>query len=80
MKHLSSCDEFMVFLSKNSISRPWVLIEIGAAWALRKRITAITDKVTPQEVPDIIAQLKIVDLNDFDQFAGQVALRAEKKK
>jgi hypothetical protein len=30
-KSLQSCAEFVVLLTRNSINRPWVLIEIGAA-------------------------------------------------
>jgi hypothetical protein len=64
-------------LTKNSIERPWVLIEIGAAWALEKRIVAIIDKVTPQEMPDIIAPYKAIDLNDLDDYLEQLIGRAK---
>ena len=31
-KNIQECNEFLVLLSRYSINRPWVLIEIGAAW------------------------------------------------
>ena len=32
LRSLQECDELVVLLTPNSINRPWVLIEIGAAW------------------------------------------------
>jgi len=45
-----------------------VLIEVGAAWGLRKPIIAIIDKIGPNEMPDIVSPNKAIDLNDFDQY------------
>ncbi len=75
---LEECDEFVVLLSRYSVNRQWVLIETGAAWMLRKRMTAIVDKITSQELPDILADLKYVDLNDFDRFLEEVSRRGKK--
>jgi TIR domain-containing protein len=36
LKSIQGCNEFLVLLTRNSIGRPWVLIEIGAAWAMEK--------------------------------------------
>lgn len=76
-KNVQNCNEFIVLLSRNSIDRPWVLIEVGAAWVLEKRIIAITDKVTPEEMPDIITPYKAIDLNNFDDYLEQVLKRAK---
>jgi hypothetical protein len=46
---------------------------------LGKRLTAIIDKVAPKEMPDIIAQTKAYDLNDFDRFVTELLRRAERK-
>lgn len=78
-KAIEQCDEFVVLMSRYSVDRNWVVAEIGAAWGQRKRITAIADKVTPQEMPKVIGPYKSVDLNDFDRFSKQVIKRAEKK-
>jgi hypothetical protein len=51
---IKECNEFLVLLTKNSIERPWVLIEISAAWGHGKRIIAVIDKVTPEEMPEIM--------------------------
>lgn len=76
-QNIQRCHEFLVLLSRNSIDRPWVLMEIGAAWALEKRIIAITDKVTPEEMPDIIAPYKAIDLNSFDDYLEQLLKRVK---
>src|SRR5437870_4134664 len=47
--NIQQCNEFLVLLTRNSLDRPWVLIEISAAWGHGKRIIAIIDKVAPEE-------------------------------
>ena len=63
---IRGCDEFLVLMSRYSKDRPWVLVEIGAAWGLGKPIVAIIDKVSPKEMPDVSNPYKAIDLNDFD--------------
>jgi hypothetical protein len=72
---IEKCDEFVVLLSRYSKDRPWVLIEVGAAWGLRKPIVAIVDKIGPKEMPDILNPYKAIDLNDFDQYINQFLKR-----
>ena len=77
LKNLQECDELVVLLTPNSISRPWVLIEIGGAWALETRTVAVIDKVSPQDMPDVIAPYKAIDLNDFDDYLRQLMDRVK---
>lgn len=77
---IENCDEFVVLLSPYSKERPWVLIEMGAAWGLRKPIIAIIDKIGPREMPDIIHPSKAIDLNDFDQYIDQLLKRAKARR
>jgi hypothetical protein len=79
-RHLEGCEEFLVLLTPPSISRQWVLVELGAAWGLRKRIAAITDKVADGALPDIIRQTKAYELNDFDKFVTELVGRAKRKR
>ena len=76
-ENIEGCDEFLVLLSRYSIDREWVLIEIGAAWGLRKRIIAIIDKVAPEEMPGIITPYKAIDLNSFEEYLEQLINRAK---
>jgi hypothetical protein len=50
----------------------------GGAWALRKHVVAITDKVTPEEMPEITRSHKAIDLNDFDTYLKELVERAKK--
>ncbi|MGA9995812.1 MAG: toll/interleukin-1 receptor domain-containing protein [Pyrinomonadaceae bacterium] len=79
-KNIGSCSEFLVLLTPNSIQRPWVLVEIGAAWGREKLIVAIINQVTPQEMPDIIASYKAIDLNNFEDYFAQLCERAKGSK
>jgi hypothetical protein len=75
--NIQQCDEFLVLLTKNSINRPWVLIEISAAWGHNKRIIAVIDKVAPEDMPEIMLPYKAVDLNDLEQYIRQVKDRVK---
>jgi hypothetical protein len=69
-----------VILTPSSIARQWVLIELGAAWGRHKRLAAITYKLADAELPDIIRQTKVYDLNDFDRFVAELIGRAERER
>lgn len=79
-KSIEHCDEFIVLLSRASIDRPWVLIEMGAAWGMHKPIIVIIDKVGPKEIPDIVSLNKALDLNDFDQYVKQLLKRVKARR
>ena len=68
----------MVLLSRYSIDRQWVLVEVGAASGLKKHIVSITDKITPEEMPEITRAHKALDLNDFDKYIEELNERARK--
>jgi len=74
--NIKQCQELVVLLSQVSKDRPWVLIEVGAAWGLGKPIIVVLDKVAPNEMPDINQPHKAIDLNDFDQYLEQRSRRA----
>ncbi|MDZ7362027.1 MAG: toll/interleukin-1 receptor domain-containing protein [candidate division KSB1 bacterium] len=76
-RNIKACDEFVVLLSQDSINRPWVLVETGGAWLLDKYIIVITHKVTPKEMPEVTAQYRAIDLNDFDHYLEQLLKRAK---
>jgi TIR domain-containing protein len=78
-RSIQDCGELVVLLTTNSITRPWVLIEIGAAWGLEKRIVAIIDRVAPQDMPDVIHQDLAIDLNNFDTYLSQLVRRARSR-
>jgi TIR domain-containing protein len=77
-EHLKACSEFVVLMSRYSVSRTWVAAEIGGAWVLEKRITPIIDKVPPDEMPNVIANYRAYDLNRFDEYLTEMVDRARK--
>src|SRR5882724_13103493 len=52
--------ELVVLLTPNSVNRPWVLFEVGAAWGLGKaiRIVPILYHVEVDSIPGIIKSKK----------------------
>ena len=74
-QQIRNCGELVVLLSEYSVDRPWVLIEIGAAWVLEKRIVAVMDKLSPDQMPDVIAPYRGVDLNDVQAYVRELVDR-----
>ena len=42
LSELQNCDELLCLLTPESISRPWIAAEIGAAFVLKKNIVPVT--------------------------------------
>jgi hypothetical protein len=77
---LHACGEFVILLSPQAITRQWVLVELGGAWTLDKRIMAITYDLTADKLPDIIDHDKSYDLNDFDRYVDELIGRRKGKR
>ena len=72
---LRDCQEFVILLSPQSITRQWVLVELGAALGLQKHIVPIIHNVAPTDIPDIIRLTKAHELNDFEHYLDELARR-----
>ena len=72
--------ELVVLLTPDSVDRPWVLLEVGAAWGWRKnyRIVPVLCHVTVDAIPDIIKGKKAFHLNEFDQYLKELRKRVKK--
>ena len=77
--NLHACEEFVILLSPHSITRQWVLVELGGAWTLDKRVMAITYNVETEKIPDIIDHDKGYELNDFDRYVTELIRRVKRK-
>lgn len=77
---LHDCSEFVILLTPESVARPWVLIELGGAWTLRKRLIAITYNITADKIPDVIEHDKSYELNDFDRYVSELIRRTKGKR
>ncbi len=69
--------ELVVLLSPDSIERPWVLLEVAAAWGRRKnyRIVPVLCHVSFDAIPDIIEGKKAFHINDFDHYLAELKRR-----
>lgn len=72
--------ELVVLLTPDSVDRPWVLLEVGAAWGRRRdyRIVPVLCHVTVDAIPDIIEGKKAFHINEFDQYLKELARRVKK--
>lgn len=77
---IQECNELLVLVTKYSAASSWVISETGAAWGLGKRIVAIVDKITQEEMPEIVAPFKSIDINNFDAYMEQLLGRAKGAK
>jgi hypothetical protein len=77
--NLHACEEFAILLSPSSVTRQWVLAELGGAWTLGKRIMAITYDLAAEKIPDIIDHDKSYELNDFDRYVDELIGRRRGK-
>ena len=71
--------EFVVLLSPNSINRPWVLFEAGAAWGWSSavRITSVLCHVDVDPIPGMLKSKKAIHINDVESFFAEVKKRVE---
>jgi len=79
-KSIIRANELMVLLTPESVDRPWVLLEVGAAWGRkqRSRIIAVLCHVTVDTIPDMIASKKAVPLNDLDTYLKELRERVRR--
>jgi hypothetical protein len=66
--------EIVVLLTPHSVDRPWVLLEVGAAWGWRRsvRITPIMCHVDVDSIPEIIKSKKAININECDAFFSAI--------
>lgn len=78
---ISRSDEMVVLLTPESVNRPWVLLEIGAAWQRGgMRIIALRQHIEIEPIPDMLKSKKVVELNDFDDYLRELAERVKANK
>jgi hypothetical protein len=64
-------------LTPESANRPWVILEVGAAWGRRRdfRIVALLCHLEVDAIPDMLASKKALSINDFDEYLKQLKKR-----
>jgi hypothetical protein len=59
---LKDCSEIVFLVAPESVQSDWVLMELGAAWVLDKRITPILLYGTPDVLPDAVKRFQCVSV------------------
>lgn len=78
---LDRADELLVLFTPWSLNRPYVLVEIGAAWLRRIPIVVVLYGLTIAEfqaqpnLPLFLKTRDMVNLNDIDQYFEQLKQR-----
>ncbi|HVW38607.1 MAG TPA: toll/interleukin-1 receptor domain-containing protein [Pirellulales bacterium] len=69
--------ELVVLLTPISVTRQWVIFEVGAAWGWggKIRIVPIMCHVDVSPIPEMIRSRKAIHLNDFDQYLAELHAR-----
>lgn len=78
---LREADELLVLLTPAALERPYVWMEIGAAWIQRKRIIGILYGVTTNELagrdgtPAFLTGIILRNINDLDRYLEELQQR-----
>lgn len=74
--------EMVVLLTPESVDRPWVILEVGAAWGRRRnaKIVAVLCHVATDRIPNMIASKKAVPINSLDEYLDELRRRVEKHR
>lgn len=75
---IDDCDEFLVLLTPQSVTREWVLIELGAAWYRGCRIVPLFYHVDLKSVPNIIRDTRGFHLHELDEYLKGLKVRIGK--
>jgi len=69
--------EIVVLLTPASIDRPWVLMEVGAAWgwSRRMRIMILMCHVSVDAIPETLRNKKAIHLNEIDTYLSDLTQR-----
>lgn len=74
-QNLRECRELLVLLTPQSLNREWVLLEIGMADILGKRIIPILYHVDLEQIPGILSDRRTYHLSDLDAYLIELEQR-----
>ncbi len=78
---LQDADELLVLLTPAALERPYVWIELGAAWSQGKRIIGVMHGLTTSELaerdgtPAFLSGIVLRDINDLALYLDELAKR-----
>jgi hypothetical protein len=77
-ENLDACDELLVLLTPEALERPYVWMEVGAAWVQQKRIVGILYRINASELstrertPALLRSIHLRALNEFDAYLDEL--------
>jgi hypothetical protein len=69
---LIDCEEVVLLCSPDAADSAWVLLEIGAAWVLKKRITPILLAGSIEDLPDPIRRIQFATIRSVGGLEGLI--------
>ena len=79
--YLQQADELLVLLTPWSIRRPWVWVEVGAAFQRAILIVGVLHGLSPDElradtsIPIFLLERNLINLNDIQRYFDQLRRR-----
>jgi hypothetical protein len=76
-RQIKQSREMLVLWTPESMDRPWVTLEIGAAWGQgkRMRITVVRCHAPIDTIPAMLKSKKTITLNELDQYMNELRNR-----
>ena len=78
LKELRTSNELLVLLTPWSLKRPYIWMEIGAAWGLGMRVVGVTHGVSFEDLnpyPALLKKTNLIQLNDMEKYFEQLKIR-----
>ena len=74
---LQKADEVVIILTDRSLNDPVLLLEMGAAFSLRKRLIPILVGIEDSEIPPLIARFPYVRYSQLRRYLSELQERAK---
>jgi hypothetical protein len=74
-KALNEADEIFVILTAESIDSPNLMVDLGAAFSTRRRVTPVVIGLETSRVPSLIKSLKYIKYPDLNRYIVDLATR-----
>ena len=74
-KALNDANEIFVLLTSESVDDPNLMVDLGAAFSTRRRVTPVVVGLEASQVPSLIKSLKYIKYPDLNRYIVDLATR-----
>ncbi len=67
-RHLRLSDEVIVLLTDHALANPRMMSELGAAYALKKKVTPVLVGVTVDDLPPFLQTLSFIKYSELEDY------------